>query len=53
MVEEDLAEFIPPPFGNSKTEDYVLLYHVHLHVDKPKEEKDKDKEKDKKKGGKK
>lgn len=36
MVEEDVPEFIPPPFGNSKLEEFKLLYHVHLIEDKPK-----------------
>lgn len=49
---ETIPEFIPAPFGNSKTEDFSLLNHVHLYEEKPKEEKDEAKEKDKKKGGK-
>lgn len=47
---EDLPEFIPAPFGNSKTEDYQLLYHVHLQEERVKEVKE---EKDIKKRGKK
>jgi dynein heavy chain len=31
--EEEIPEFIPPPFGNSKLEDFSLLYHVHLMED--------------------
>jgi len=50
-VEEDLYEFIPPPFGNSKVEEFSLLNHVHLYEPKPKEEKEE--KKDKKKAGKK
>jgi dynein heavy chain len=48
MIEQDLPEFIPPPYGNSQVDDFVLLYHVHLEQEKPKDE-EKDKEKDKKK----
>lgn len=55
-VTEQIPEFIPPPFGNSKTEDFSLLNHVHLYEEKPKDEKEegkeKEKDKDKKKGGK-
>ena len=35
--EEDLPEYIPPPFGNSKPEDFVILYHVRLEISKPKD----------------
>ncbi len=48
MFEEDLPEFIPPPYGNSQPEEFVLLYHVHLEEEKQKDE-EKEKEKEKKK----
>ncbi len=51
-VTEEVPEFIPPPFGNSTTEDFKLLYHVHLQEDKPKEIKEAAAPEKKKKGGK-
>jgi hypothetical protein len=31
---EPIREFVPPPFGDSKPEDFNILYHVRLQ--KPK-----------------
>jgi hypothetical protein len=33
-----LAEFVPPPFGNSIIEDFNPLYHIKIKEAKPEKE---------------
>lgn len=36
MIEiEPIKEFVPHPYGNSKPEDFNILYHVRLRPAKP------------------
>ena len=41
---EELSEYIPPPFGQSKIEDFVILYHSYLSEKKLKKNDDSDME---------